>query len=464
MIYYDMTDVLEYARHNSTVSGVQRFSIQMLSHIVNKHGADLVRIIAFLPSQNKLSSFDASFFRGEYIYNRNQFLNYFMSDDIDAYIRKKYRRKARRVVQRARLVLANKLSGGATFRKRNIALPHTGHVSAAHFLSQDIVFIGGTTWGFERYTSLLANERRSRGFRLYHYIHDIIPIVAPEHVGDGTPQQFSRWLTQISEICDVFLTNSAASKRDLDKWLADRGANIHTKVVPLAHQFAGSARPKGRSEIDWHSVQARVRNAAHLPFVLCVGTIETRKNVWTLANVWKRIHAKMGYDTPRLIFAGKRGALNGDFNDFIRGTGSLDGYIRVVDRPTDVDLAFLYQNCLFSMFPSYIEGWGLPIGEGLWFGRPVIASNTSSMPEVGGDLVDYIDPRSPQSIEDAAMRMITDVTYRERRAAQIAAAQLRTWPAVADDLWGELTAFHAKHSHSSLDRAPLQRQSEMSAV
>jgi hypothetical protein len=62
------------------------------------------------------------------------------------------------------------------------------------------------------------------------------------------------------------------------------------------------------------------------------------------------------------------------------------------------------------------------------------------MPEVGGSLADYVDPASWRSIEAAVLKMITDAAYREQRAAEIAAARLRTWADVADDLWRELMA------------------------
>jgi glycosyltransferase involved in cell wall biosynthesis len=84
---------------------------------------------------------------------------------------------------------------------------------------------------------------------------------------------------------------------------------------------------------------------------------------------------------------------------------------------------------------SYYEGWGLPIGESLWFGKPVLASNTSAMPEVGGDLVDYADPNSFDEIREKALRLIVDAPYRARRAEEIGNAKLRRWDEVADDLW-----------------------------
>ena len=95
--------------------------------------------------------------------------------------------------------------------------------------------------------------------------------------------------------------------------------------------------------------------------------------------------------------------------------------------------------CLFSIFVSFKEGWGLPIGESLWFGRPVICSNVSSMPEVGGNLAEYVNPYSLASIEEAVIKLSLDNEYREQKCRQIAQAHLRSWSDVALDLSQLLT-------------------------
>jgi glycosyltransferase involved in cell wall biosynthesis len=59
---------------------------------------------------------------------------------------------------------------------------------------------------------------------------------------------------------------------------------------------------------------------------------------------------------------------------------------------TDVELDLLYRKCLLTMFPSFAEGWGLPVGESLAYGKISIASRAGAIPEVGGELSDYINP------------------------------------------------------------------------
>ena len=70
----------------------------------------------------------------------------------------------------------------------------------------------------------------------------------------------------------------------------------------------------------------------------------------------------------------------------------IDGRIRHIPAASDAELAALYRGCLFTVFPSFYEGWGLPVSESLSFGKPCIVSNATSLPEAGGSLARYFDP------------------------------------------------------------------------
>jgi glycosyltransferase involved in cell wall biosynthesis len=95
---------------------------------------------------------------------------------------------------------------------------------------------------------------------------------------------------------------------------------------------------------------------------------------------------------PTLVFAGRVGWLVSDFMQQLRNSNFLDGKIVHIESPTDQELEALYDGCLFTVFPSLYEGWGLPVTESHAFGRPCIASKTTSLPEAGGSLARYIDP------------------------------------------------------------------------
>lgn len=456
--YFDITDVLEYARHNTTLSGIQRVSLRIIGYLVEKYGPDRIQLIVYHPTHRVVVTADARFFTSRYTFEREAFCEYFALDkkiDFETYLMRKYGTTARHNFHRARLQLLNTVTRGKTLKKRrvtNINLSSHG-LRKVNLTADDTVIVLGATWGFEDYLAFLKAERETNGIRLVQFVHDLIPLITPEHVVDGVPDQFCRWLKFMAGCTDLFLVNSNCTKKDLFWFLHRIGCkDPQVKVVPLAHEFISddpesleNHRTEAILRDETHycrklRVRSHVLNMARLPFVLCVGTIESRKNVWTLVNVWSELLSVLGDKMPRLVFAGKHGWAKEDFDDFMRGTGSLRGYIRVCERPYDFELEYLYKRCLFTVFPSYYEGWGLPVGESLWFGKTAAVSNASSMPEVGMDMVTYFDPHSRQSMRETIKELIVNPAWVEEKVARIAAHKLRTWRQVSEELYQSLDA------------------------
>jgi len=123
-----------------------------------------------------------------------------------------------------------------------------------------------------------------------------------------------------------------------------------------------------------------------------------------------------------------------DFDALLQATGNIFGWVEVVECPTDAELATLYRKCQFLVMPSLYEGWGLPVGEALSYGKTAVVSGTSSLPEVGEDLVEYCDPVSIDSIMEACLRLIENPTYRAHLEQRIKETHLRGWEDVASEL------------------------------
>ncbi len=101
-------------------------------------------------------------------------------------------------------------------------------------------------------------------------------------------------------------------------------------------------------------------------FVLCVGTIEIRKNHGFLVKIWEALAAEFGdAEIPRLVFVGKWGWNIEELKDEIDRTRALDRWLIVYNNLSDSELDHLYEHCLFTAYPSFAEGWGLPVGESL---------------------------------------------------------------------------------------------------
>ena len=109
---------------------------------------------------------------------------------------------------------------------------------------------------------------------------------------------------------------------------------------------------------------------------------------------------------PKLVFVGMQGwGVEGLMSD-IRLDPLVQDDIVVLSHVSDSELSSLYAGCEAFLFPSLYEGWGLPVAEALQFGRPVIASNAGSIPEVGGELVRYVDPWSPREWANELLKII----------------------------------------------------------
>lgn len=257
--------------------------------------------------------------------------------------------------------------------------------------------------------------------------------------------EFYYWLENSINICTRFLANSENTARDLQRFMSEVGQSKPISVVPLAQKFTTAILPNdlGSSLVDRllkthlkeiEGINLDIQNLTKIPYVLVVGTMESRKNAWRLGQVWKRLAEDRDIEVPRLVFAGKPGWHNSDFDQLMKGTNQLGGWVQFVKRPTDAELQFLYKNCLFTAMISFYEGWGLPIGEGLSFGKTGVVGNSSSLPEVGGDLVEYCDVQSIGSIYAACRRLIEEPTRRKALETKIANTTLRTWDDVANDV------------------------------
>ena len=173
-------------------------------------------------------------------------------------------------------------------------------------------------------------------------------------------------------------------------------------------------------------------------FVLAVGTLEPRKNLPRLVQAYTQLDEQLQARHP-LVVVGRIGWETGETMDALRSLGDRCSVLGFVE---DAELAELYRRCAVFCYPSLGEGFGLPVLEAMSAGAAVITSDLSSLPEVGGDAVDYVDPRDTNAITTALARTLSDEAHRER-LSRLALERSRrfSW-----ERFGELTL-------ESLDRA-----------
>ena len=147
-------------------------------------------------------------------------------------------------------------------------------------------------------------------------------------------------------------------------------------------------------------------------YVLAVGTVQPRKNLATLVEAWKILRDRVR-DDCQLVVAGARGWKNTQLDETIRRLGLTGGEIRFLGIVPEEDLPVLYSGSSVFVFPSLYEGFGLPLVEAMACGVPVIASNTSSVPEVVGDAALLVSPTEPEAFAEAILRVRSDDSLRK---------------------------------------------------
>jgi glycosyltransferase involved in cell wall biosynthesis len=173
-------------------------------------------------------------------------------------------------------------------------------------------------------------------------------------------------------------------------------------------------RPSFRRSQDGEASKLRTRFGITEDFVLCVGTIEPRKNLRRVVDAFERLLRTTSL-SPKLVIAGGQGWLMDDFISYIRGKGLQDevcltGYLE------DQDLGALYSSCKAFVYPSLYEGFGLPPLEAMACGAPVICSRIPALIETVGTAARLIDPCNVDDLGQAMFELLSDERVQEHYA------------------------------------------------
>lgn len=258
-------------------------------------------------------------------------------------------------------------------------------------------------------------------------IHDLIPIVLPLYRGSAKVQAYTKLVSLAAQRASIILADSAASKRDI---LAHLGVDARkVQVVYLA------ADERYRPVTDAATLDA-VREKYKLPeqFVLYLGGFDQRKNVPNLVRAFAKVARGLGPDYS-LVLAGRLPATTSAFFPDVRAVVQemeLTEHVRWTGEVDEADKPALYTLASCFAFPSYYEGFGLPVLEAMACGTPAITSNVSSLPEVAGDAALTVAPGDPQALGDAMSGVLHEPARREAmRARGLRQAARFTWPAAA---------------------------------
>jgi glycosyltransferase involved in cell wall biosynthesis len=264
----------------------------------------------------------------------------------------------------------------------------------------DSLVVLGSPWFHDDYVKTVRWARDELRLRFGLLIHDLIPVRHPEWCDRAVITRFAAWHRSVLPFVDQVFANSRFTANDVAAWAQADGIALSNPVRPVP---IGTGLPPAASAADGN------RLPTPGSYVLFVSTLEARKNHAQLFRVWRRLLGDLPPDrVPTLVFAGNVGWLVADLMQQLENARWLDGKIQLVSHPSDAELGALYRGCRFTVFPSLHEGWGLPVSESLALGQPCLASNTTSLPEAGGDLARYFDPENFDSAYQAVRAVLDD--------------------------------------------------------
>ncbi len=232
--------------------------------------------------------------------------------------------------------------------------------------------------------------------RLAAMVHDLIPLDYPEYCGLRQPARHGKRIDTVARLAHAVIVPSRAVREGLVARLALRGVATPVHVVPNGVHFAtlaaaASCGPGGADAAPTH------------PYFVCLGTIEPRKNHALLLAVWRRLAATLGAAAPHLVLIGRRGWDCEHVHRLIDRTPGLRGLVHEHNSLADGEVVRLLRGARALLYPSFAEGFGLPVAEALALGVPVICSDIPPHREVGGDAPVYLDPTDGPGWEAAVV-------------------------------------------------------------
>ena len=257
---------------------------------------------------------------------------------------------------------------------------------------------------------------QSLQWRGFYFLHDLIPLDYPEYSRPGVQEEHKQRLKAMLQPENAILVNSRDTEQGLMAYAIQR--QLALPPVRVAH-LAAAKLPAGA---DTPLLPG--------PYFVVLGTIEARKNHLMLLQVWRQMQHSQPHTCPRLVIIGQRGWECEQVLDMLERCAALKPVVLEIARCSDEELATWLRHARALLFPSFAEGYGMPLVEALGVGLPVIASDLPVFREIAGDAAHYLHPLDAlgwlQAVQDFAVQ---DSPLRTQYCQRAQAWHPPTWQA-----------------------------------
>ena len=242
-----------------------------------------------------------------------------------------------------------------------------------------------------------------RKYPLSPVIHDINFIHRPKDIPPLTSRYYRHFFKKFAEKSARIITVSEFCREDISSGLMVGKDKIDVAWNGVSEYFG----PVEKSE----SENYRKKLTGGQPYFLFVGNFSPRKNIPTLIRAYN--HFRSGYGTDiKLVLAGGRLFLNSETDKLINSSLYKNDII-LTGSVMHEDLRILYASASALVFVPWFEGFGIPAAEAMRCGTPVILSDTTSLPEIGGNAALFVNPANYEEVAGAMNRIVADDSLRQ---------------------------------------------------
>lgn len=261
-----------------------------------------------------------------------------------------------------------------------------------------------------------------QGVLLVPYIYDVLPVTHPEFWGGENPC-FIAYLSACLKFADMIITSANTTVEILNSFT--KKLVLPCKNIKISWLGSDFSTNKGTSteSVDENAAKA----ASSAPYILTVGTMEPRKNHKLLIDAYDKGLKNLGIN---LVIAGRRGWGVDDVLKRIDTHPQNGNGLYFFERKNDATISYLYQHAFAVAFPTFDEGFGLPVVEALQKGSVVLTSDVPVMREVGGENCAYFSPKSPESFVQLVKKIKEDSSAYESLKNRAANYVPENWDSV----------------------------------
>lgn len=229
-------------------------------------------------------------------------------------------------------------------------------------------------------------------------IHDIVPLLHPEWSTKLSYKYFDEGIRHTVHHADVIIAMSEHTKKDIIEYYHINDDKIHVIYSGLPSSFNENVELK-ELKIDY-------------PYILSVSALGKNKNQEGMLKAFVWFKERNPDNKIKFVMTGPNRNVE-KIEEYLKKYPFIEKDVIFTGFVTDSELKYLYKNAIAFIYVSLYEGFGLPILEAMALGKAVICSNTTSMPEIGGEAVEYCNPYDIESIENAIENVVLNSTLRK---------------------------------------------------